>query len=112
MKRFVDLRSSDIPGYRFAFWCTVVDQFEKFGGDEAWDTLDEFRESCRLAEADRERPSPELEQLANRLECLVADWAHESVLDCICPEVDDRTLHLVGCPFNTSADIAQRGIRE
>jgi hypothetical protein len=44
MKRFVDLRQAAIPGYRFAWWDTVVDKFESHGGNMAWETWDEFCE--------------------------------------------------------------------
>lgn len=48
MKRFIDLRGQH-TGHRFAWWCTVRDCFEPFGGDEAWDTWDEFAESVSLS---------------------------------------------------------------
>jgi len=43
MKRFIDLRDQG-TGYRFAWWDTVVDVFERHGvmQDMAWDTWQEF----------------------------------------------------------------------
>ena len=41
MKRFVDLRKSDV-GYRFAWYDTVYDEFETHGGEQAWDAFSEF----------------------------------------------------------------------
>lgn len=55
MKRFVDLRGAD-TGYRFAFYCTVVDKFETVSdGSQAWDTFDEFAEWYQGDELERFR---------------------------------------------------------
>ena len=44
MIKFVDIRSADIPGYRFSFWDTVKDEYVVVGGDEAWEDWAEFDE--------------------------------------------------------------------
>jgi len=41
MKRFVDLRSSD-TGYRFAWFDTITEQFERHSGTMCWDTWSDF----------------------------------------------------------------------
>lgn len=41
MKRFIDLRGQE-TGANFAWWDTVVDRFEEFSGEQAWDTWEEF----------------------------------------------------------------------
>jgi len=54
MKRFVDLRGQDI-GEQFAWWDTVIDTFESFGGEQTFDTWDEFVETYDGAELERYR---------------------------------------------------------
>lgn len=46
MIRFVDMRSADIAGIRFAFWNTIVDAFVQIGDEQAWDTWDELTETA------------------------------------------------------------------
>lgn len=41
MKRFVDLRGSNVPG-TFAWYDTVTDKFEIHSNVMSWDTFDEF----------------------------------------------------------------------
>lgn len=41
MKRFIDLKASE-AGPNFAFYCTIVDKFEDFNGNQAWDDVEEF----------------------------------------------------------------------
>ncbi len=46
MIRFIDLRSSEYDiGARFAWWNTISDTFERFGGEMAWLTFADFEES-------------------------------------------------------------------
>ena len=53
VKRFIDLGAQVIEGAReFAFYDTITDRFEDFGGEQAWATWDEFAEVCS---GDRER---------------------------------------------------------
>lgn len=66
MKRFIDLRHASISGCRFAWWDTVLDQFESHDGAMAWDTWDEF-------EQDYEGPPDRL----NRYRALCPEWAVE-----------------------------------
>lgn len=40
--RFVDLRSAEIAGVRFAFWDTVEDRFVTGINGQAWGTWQEF----------------------------------------------------------------------
>lgn len=75
MIRFVDIRDSDIAGYRFAFWDTAIDQFVRLAGDEAWDDIAELRESHDIA-ANSDKWN------IDRLIELCPSWAHT-------PEVDD-----------------------
>ncbi len=46
MKRFIDLRGQHTL-HRFAWWCTVRDEFDSYAGDQAWCTWDEFVESVK-----------------------------------------------------------------
>ena len=63
MIRFVDMRSAKIAGVRFAFWGTVVDRFiTNADGEQGWDTVKEFSESCNAP--------------AGRYMNLMPDWAH------------------------------------
>ena len=41
MKRFVDIRTS-LVGERFAWWDTCCDSFEKYKGNQAWSSWNEF----------------------------------------------------------------------
>lgn len=54
MKRFVDVRRAE-TGWRFAWYCTVKDCFEVHGGQQAWDTFDEFAEMYKGDELERYR---------------------------------------------------------
>ena len=49
MKRFIDLRGQD-TGYRFAWYDTIVDEFESVAGYEAWDAWEDFVDSATVAE--------------------------------------------------------------
>jgi hypothetical protein len=44
MKRFVDLRKTDVD-YKFCWFDTVREQFEIFDGCQVFDTWEEFEES-------------------------------------------------------------------
>lgn len=44
MKRFVDVRHAHI-GHAFAWFDTITDTFETHGGEQAWDTWDDFTKS-------------------------------------------------------------------
>ena len=47
MKRFIDLGEQILEGERcFAWFNTVVDQFEEYGGVQAWQTWAEFEQDC------------------------------------------------------------------
>jgi hypothetical protein len=48
MKRFIDLRGQD-TGYRFAWWDTIVNEFESWATDRAWNTWADFAESAAIA---------------------------------------------------------------
>lgn len=64
---FVDMRMADVPGRRFAFWCTVRNEFQEISGEQAWGALDEFREACELSPvADR--------AFVHRLEAQMPGW--------------------------------------
>jgi hypothetical protein len=54
MKRFVDLRTTDV-GWRFAWWDTVRDEFESHSHSMAWDSFDEFLEDFDGDDPDRYR---------------------------------------------------------
>lgn len=69
MIRFVDLRPADIVGFRFAFWDTVENRFVEFNGDQAWETMWDFQDSCRSGDA--------VESFARRLTGLAPEWARE-----------------------------------
>lgn len=45
MIRFVDIREAE-TGWRFAWWNTILDKFETHGGQQAWDTWEEFAAFC------------------------------------------------------------------
>ena len=66
MKRFIDLRNQGASGKRFAWYNTVIDQFESFGGDQSWDDWNDFLESLS-------RTSTE----PDRYRALVPDWAFQ-----------------------------------
>lgn len=66
MKRFVDMRDSDIEGVRFAFWCTVLSVFETFDGAQGWHDMDDFMEATEC--------EPDREEVA-RLVVLMPSWA-------------------------------------
>jgi hypothetical protein len=83
MIRFVDLRGAE-TGYRFAFFCTVVNRFISIGdaGDQAFDSWEELEPLLIEAEADvqryralmpewalvRETPEPETEEDWSKVE--------------------------------------------
>ena len=70
MIRFVDMRSAEIAGARFAFWNTVYDNwFATSDGDVAWSCLCDWRE-CLKAHTTPMTP----DQVA-RFECKLPDWA-------------------------------------
>lgn len=75
MKRFIDLRGNEIP-YNFAWWCTIVDRFETVGGEMAWSTIEEFKESW---ESDEELKENFLEGIVdiNRYLGLIPGWVPE-----------------------------------
>ena len=52
MIRFVDIKGQH-TGYNFAFWNTVYDRFEEFGGDYAWNDWVEFEEAYEGSELKR-----------------------------------------------------------
>ena len=54
MKRFVDLRGAE-TGSNFAFYCTVTDRFQNIGGEQAWDTVEEFQQQAALYEVGADR---------------------------------------------------------
>ena len=65
MKRFIDLRGQIIddepPHYpMFAFYDTVVDEFERINGESTWSDRTSFFRDCRLdgRERDLSRYSP------------------------------------------------------
>ncbi len=62
MKRFVDLKKGMDEVYGFAWFDTVVDQFETHSGSMEWDTFEEFAEDY---------VGTELERYIN----LTPDWA-------------------------------------
>ena len=77
MKRFIDLRGQHTL-HRFAWWDTVRDEFDKYYGDQAWCTWDEFVESV-------ERDGtvhPHESMVLPRLKRLCPAWAFE-------PDPDD-----------------------
>ena len=48
MKRFMDIGhqyycTNKYPK-QFAFYCTIVDSFERFNGEDLWETANEFQE--------------------------------------------------------------------
>lgn len=68
MKRFIDLRAVEDVPCRFAWWCTVVDQFEHFASSNAWGTWEDF-------EADYRETVPAAHQQVERYRNLTPDWA-------------------------------------
>ena len=52
MKRFIDLRGQH-TGFRFAWYDTVYDAFEKFAGEQAFDYWEDFESVCPEAEQER-----------------------------------------------------------
>lgn len=68
MKRFVDLRGQGCCG-RFAWFDTVSDTFESFGGEYVFDTWDDFVEACR--------PNSGSPVEFDRYRSLVPDWAFQ-----------------------------------
>jgi hypothetical protein len=75
MKRFIDLRGQ-YTGHRFAWWCTVRDEFEMYGGDMAWLTWRDFIDSVEMSGLYH------VDEVARRYRPLAPDWAHE-------PDPDD-----------------------
>lgn len=71
MKRFIDLRGQH-TGYRFAWFCTVLDRFETFDGDQAWDTWEEFKLSYY---------SNEINTTIGRYRRLCPEWAKEASMN-------------------------------
>ncbi len=84
MKRFIDLRGQHTL-HRFAWWCTVCDEFDSYAGDQAWCTWAEFVESveamrftdvdatiqryARLCPAWAREPDPDDDYEADAREC-------------------------------------------
>ena len=58
MKVFVDLRGAEIAAVRFAWWDTVIDEFEKHSGSMAWDRWDDFESDCLEPMARYKRLAP------------------------------------------------------
>lgn len=54
MKRFIDIGhqiySNDSLPKQFAFYCTVVDSFERFNDEEVWETASDFEKDYLEAE--------------------------------------------------------------
>ena len=68
MKRFVDMRSAEIEGHRFAFWCTVASSFVQVDGEMGWDTKADFMESAGGY------PAVDIDRLVR----LMPDWTEEA----------------------------------
>ena len=66
MIRFVDIRGQG-TGYAFAFWDTVTDRFCEFGGEQAWEGMEDFVESFGV--------SGDVERFVR----LMPDWAKVGV---------------------------------
>ena len=72
MIRFIDLRHHERDiGERFAWWCTITDQFITRGGEQAWTTMAEFRESFLDG-----RPAS-IHRPIGRFEALAPEWAFQ-----------------------------------
>lgn len=41
MRRFIDLRGQE-TGYLFAWYDTIIEEFECFNGNQAWNSWDDF----------------------------------------------------------------------
>ena len=54
VKRFVDLREAE-TGYRFAWFDTVTDEFERHSGSMAWSSFPEFAEDFEGEDLERYR---------------------------------------------------------
>lgn len=54
MIRYVDISAAD-TGYRFAWFDTVTSTFKLFGGEQAWDSWDDFAEVHRGPDLERYR---------------------------------------------------------
>lgn len=72
MKRFIDLRKAD-TGYRFAWYCTVVSEFEEFNREQAWNTWEEFARDYENAMGYLLKYDPESFQL-QRYKGLCPKW--------------------------------------
>ena len=73
MKRFIDLRGQD-TGFRFAWYDTCTDEFERFNGNQAWDDMAEFGFDFAV---DRKSDKAQLERYCG----LALPWAFESSPD-------------------------------
>jgi len=52
MIRFIDLGDQILEGQReFAWWDTVVDEFEEFNTAQTWETWEDFAEDYLMEEA-------------------------------------------------------------
>ena len=81
MKRFVDLRRQD-TGYRFAWFDTVTNRFERHGGEMAWNTFAEFEK----AYVGTERP---------RYRGLCPKWAFVEETEHMTPTPPDRKVSAI-----------------
>lgn len=82
MKRFIDLRGQiynddDLPKNEqtpvFAFFCTVRDQFETFGGEQNWESIEDFH----IAYSCDKKIETDNKELFKRLRNLIPDWVPE-----------------------------------
>lgn len=65
MKRFIDLRNQGCAG-RFAWYDTIVDQFESYSDQWVWHTWDEFFQDVEICQAQID---------LNRYRSLTPEWA-------------------------------------
>lgn len=70
MIRFIDVRNQE-TGYRFAFFDTVRDKFCEFGGDQVWDSMEDFKWSFSVSVTEGLISSSEIDRFVG----LMPDWA-------------------------------------
>ena len=71
MIRFVDLRTAEIEGTRFAFFDTVHARFMDINGDQTWETWTDFQSSLNLPQFSYKT------EFIERLKSLCPGWVFE-----------------------------------
>lgn len=71
MKRFVDVRKQGVGG-KFSFYCTSIDRYLTFNGNQVWNSKSNFREDYEYYLKEFQTKSD-----LNRYLSIMPDWVEE-----------------------------------